>query len=181
MESREFACDMKCICEIRVKKSLTYFIYLIHFFYPWCLFWLSARTEAIWHAGYRSWRGHDQQHWVDLTPEKLKRNYYFISGYTFNASCIHFFFLLPPWQCIVRILSWGSFYTLKLVLQAGTLPVIFLLFSWKRIRHIYCPGICNHGKISYLIFSDAYVVTWLFSTGSISNCLPMLLSLLTFL
>lgn len=181
MVSREFSSDTKCRLEIRAKNSLTCFIYSVHFFYPWCLFWLSARKEAGWRAGCRSWRGHYQFYWVGLTPEKLKRNYYFISGYTFNASCVQkCFFLLSAWQRNSQNPFRRPLYTLKLVLQAGTLPVIFLLFSWKRIRHIYCPCICNHGKISYLIFSDAYVVTLLFSTGSMSNCLPMLLSLLTF-
>ena len=181
MVSREFAGDTKCRFEIRVKNSLTCLFYLICFFYPQCLLWLSARrTEAVWHAGCQSWRGHCQFYWVVLTPVKLKRDY-FISGYTFNASCIEKrFLLLSAWQCNSQNPFCRPLYTLKLVLEADTLPVIFLLFSWKRIRHIYCPCICNHGKISYLIFSDAYVVTLLFSTGSMSNCLPMLLSLLTF-
>lgn len=140
MESREFACDMKCICEIRVKKSLTYFIYLIHFFYPWCLFWLSARTEAIWHAGYRSWRGHYQQLWVDLTPEKLKRNYYFISGYTFNASCIHFFFPSPR----LAVHSQNPFLRLLLYIEIG--------FTSRNLASYFSPV--------FLEKDQTYLLSW---------------------
>ena len=89
-------------------------------------------------------RGIIQFYWVRLSPEKLKRHCYCISRYSFKASCIQkWFFLLSAWQCNIQNPFCKPLYILKLVLQAGTLPVIFLLFSWERIRHSYCPCICK--------------------------------------
>lgn len=104
-------------------------------------------------------------YWVGLTLIKLKRNFHFISGYTFNAfrTIQKWLFLLPAWQCISQNPFHRLLYILKLVSEEGTLPVIFLSFSWKRIRHIYCPCICNHGKVSYLLWclcGNAAVFSW---------------------
>lgn len=49
-------------------------------------------------------------------------------------------------------------------------------FSQKTIRGIYCLCVCNHSKISSVIFWDACVVTPVFSAGNTS----MLLSPSTF-
>lgn len=87
---------------------------------------------------------------VSLFKAQKELSFYF--WYSFNASCIwKWLFLLSAWQCISQNTFHRLLYILKLVLEEGTLPVIFLPFSWKRIRHIYCPCICNHGKVSYLL------------------------------
>lgn len=125
----------------------------------WCQVSLFSDTKCRFEIS-----GHYQFYWVGLTLKKLKRNFHFVSGYTFSASYIQkWLFLLSAWQCISQNPFHRLLYILKLVLEAGTLPVIFLPFSWKRIRHIYCPCICNHGKLSYLLWclcGNTAVFSW---------------------
>lgn len=125
----------------------------------WCQVSLFSDTKCRFEI-----TGNYQFYWVGLTLKNLKRNFHFIFGYIFSASYIQkWLFLLPAWQCISQNPFHRLLYILKLVSEEGNLPVIFLPFSWKRIRHIYCPCICNHGKVSYLLWclcGNAAVFSW---------------------
>lgn len=181
MVSRELASDMKCRFEISKK-----FPHLFHLLNP---FLLSCASSGYQQEGQRLSGMLDIGagegiisfiRLVSLLKSSEGTIILFLVTLSMPLASRNVFSFSLPGSVIVRILFTGLFIHWNWFYKQAPCQLFFSCFLGKGSDIFIVLVFVTMAKISYIIFSDVYVVTLLFSTGSMSNCLPMLLSLLTF-